>query len=150
MIARNPWELVQELASMQDRLNRAWGSMCDRGSDAVTNRGSWTPLVDIYQAGNTEIVMKVELAGLRREDIHLTIENNTLTVRGERKREDGVADDAYHRIERTFGPFSRTFTLPNTVDVGNVRAEYRDGVLTLRLPLREEARARHIEVPVSE
>ncbi len=150
MITRNPWELVRELASMQDRLNRAWGNVYDRESDAVTNRGSWTPLVDIYQTGNTEIVMKVELAGLRREDIQLTIENNTLTLRGERKHDEGVPDDAYHRIERSFGPFSRTFTLPNTVDGGNVRAEYRDGVLTLRLPLREEARARQIEVAVSE
>lgn len=150
MIARNPWELMRELATMQDRLNRAWGNVYDRESESVTNRGSWTPLVDIYQTDNTEIVMKMELAGLRREDIQLTIENNTLTVRGERKRDEGVADEAYHRMERTFGPFSRTFTLPNTVDAGNVRAEYREGVLTLRLPLREEARARQIEVAVSE
>lgn len=150
MIARNPWELMRELATMQDRLNRAWGSVYDRDSESVTNRGTWTPAVDIYQTDNKEIVMKAELAGLRREDIHLTIENNTLTIRGERKREDGVADEAYHRLERSVGPFARTFTLPNTVDAGNVRAEYRDGVLTLRLPLREEARPRQIEVAVSE
>lgn len=150
MIARNPWELMRELATMQDRLNRAWGGMYDRESEAVTNRGAWTPAVDIYQADNKEIVMKVEIAGVKREDIHLTVENNTLTISGERKREDGVPDEAYHRVERAYGPFSRTFTLPNTVEGGNVRAEYRDGVLTVRLPLRDEARPRQIEVAVTE
>jgi HSP20 family protein len=150
MIARNPFELMRELATMQDRLNRAWSGVYDRESEAVTNRGTWMPLVDIYQTGNTEIVMKAELAGVRREDIHLAVENNTLTISGERRHDEGVPNDAYHRVERAYGSFSRTFTLPNTIDAAAVKAEYRDGVLTVRLPLRAEARARQIEVAVAE
>lgn len=150
MIARNPFEVMRELAAMQDRLNRAWSNVYDRDSESMTNRGAWMPLVDIYQTDNTAIVMKAELAGLRREDIHLTVENNTLTISGERRQDDGVPGDAYHRVERAYGAFSRTFTLPNTVDAAGVKAEYRDGVLTVRLPLREESRARQIQVAVSE
>lgn len=149
-MATNPWEVMRELASMQDRMNRIWGNVYERGHEDVTSRGSWLPPVDIYETDSREIVLKAELPGLRREDIDLTVENNTLTIRGERKRDETIREDRYHRIERSYGSFSRSFTLPNTVDAGKVRAEYREGVLMIQLPLRDEARPRQIQVEVSE
>ncbi|HXW04005.1 MAG TPA: Hsp20/alpha crystallin family protein [Vicinamibacterales bacterium] len=145
----NPWDVMRELATMQERMNRIWGSAFERGHEDVSNRG-WVPPVDIYETESREIVLKAELPGLRREDINLSVENNTLTIRGERRRDDSVKEDRYHRIERTYGAFSRSFTLPNTIDGGKVRAEYRDGVLAVVLPLREEARPRQIQVEVAE
>jgi HSP20 family protein len=141
------WDLMRELASMQDRMNRLWGNLSDRRDD-VTSGGAWLPPVDIYETEGKEIVLKAELPGLRREDIDLTVENNTLTVRGERREDEGVRDGQYHRRERVAGTFSRSFTLPNAVDGTRVKAEYRDGVLTVRLPLRDEARPRQIQVDV--
>jgi HSP20 family protein len=150
MTTHNPWNAMRELATMQDRMNRIWGAAYDRGQDDVTSRGSWLPPVDIYETPSHEIVLKAEAPGLRREDIDLTVENNTLTIRGERKKDEAIPEDRYHRVERGFGPFSRSFTLPSTVDAGRVRAEYRDGVLTVTLPMREEARPRQIQVNVTE
>lgn len=116
----------------------------------VTSRGTWLPPVDIHETDEREIVLKAELPGLRREDIDLSVENSTLTIRGERRRDDQVGENQYHRVERAYGPFTRSFTLPNTIDANRVRAEYRDGVLTITLPLREEARPRQIQVEVQE
>ena len=148
-MALNQWDVVRELASMQDRMNRIWSSTFDRGHEDVTQRGSWQPLVDIYETEGREIVLRADLPGLRRDAIDLTVENNTLTIRGDRQRDDGIPDERYHRIERAYGTFSRSFTLPTTVDSGRVRADYRDGVLTITLPVREEARPRQIQVEVS-
>jgi HSP20 family protein len=146
-MATNPWDLMRELATMQERMNRVWGSAFDRGTEDVTSRG-WMPPVDIYENEAREIILKAELPGLRREDIDLTVENTTLTIRGERRRDDSISNERYHRMERQYGPFSRSFTLPNTLDSGHVRADYRDGVLTVTVPLREEARPRQIQVEV--
>ncbi len=145
----NPWDVMRELATMQERMNRIWGNFYDRGTEDVTSRGTWRPAVDIFENDSREIVLKAEVPGLKREDIDLTVENNTLTIRGERRREADIADDRYHRIERQYGPFSRSFTLPATVDATGVRAEYRDGMLTVTLPVREDARARQIQVEVN-
>lgn len=145
----NPWDVMRELATMQERMNRIWGNLYDRGTEDVTSRGTWQPAVDIFENDSREIVLKAEVPGLKREDIDLTVENNTLTIRGERRREADVADDRYHRIERQYGPFSRSFTLPATVDAAAVRAEYRDGMLTVTLPVREDARSRQIQVEVN-
>lgn len=149
-MASNPWDMMRELAAMQERMNRIWAGGYDRGHEDVTSRGTWLPPVDIYETADRQIVLKAELPGLRREDIDLTVENNTLTIRGERKREGGVPEDRYHRVERAYGAFSRSFTLPNTVDGANVRAEYREGVLTVTLPTRDEVRPRQIEVAAAE
>jgi HSP20 family protein len=146
----NPWDVMRELATMQHRMNRIWNNMYDRGAEDVTSRGTWQPPVDIFETAAKEFVIKAELPGLKREDIDLTVENSTLTVRGERHRDPDVAEDRYHRIERQYGAFSRSFTLPATVDAGRVRAEYQDGVLTVTLPVREEARPRQIQVEVKE
>jgi HSP20 family protein len=148
-MASNPWEVMRELATMQERMNRIWGNMYERGSEDVTSRGTWLPPVDIFETADREIVLKAELPGLRREDIDLTVENNTLTIRGERRRDPEISEDRYHRFERQYGAFSRSFTLPPTVDASRVRAEYRDGVLTVTLPVRDEARPRQIQVEVN-
>jgi HSP20 family protein len=140
---------MRELAVMQERMNRAWSTLQDRRTEPVGDRGTWTPAVDIYRTADTAIVLKAELPGLRREDIDVSVEDATLTIRGQRRREEGVADEAYHRVERQYGGFSRSFTLPADVDTTEVRADYRDGVLTVRLPRREEARQRQIQVAIS-
>lgn len=142
------WDLMRELASMQDRMNRIWGNLSDRGREDVTGTGAWMPPVDIFETDAREIVLKAELPGLRREDIDLTVEHSTLTIRAERRGDDSVRDAQYHRRERLCGTCSRSFTLPNTVDAAQVKAEYRDGVLTVRLPLREAAKPRQIQVEV--
>jgi HSP20 family protein len=148
MLAANPFDVMRELATMQDRMNRIWGNVYDRGHEDVTSRGRWQPAVDIYETDGREVVILVDAPGLRREDIDVTVENSTLTVKGERRRDGSIDEDRYHRIERAYGAFSRSFTLPTTLDGTKVRAEYRDGVLTIVLPLREEARPRQIQVEV--
>ena len=140
------WDVMRELSSMQDRMNRIWGTMYDRGREDVSGHGAWLPPVDIYETADKEIVLKAELAGLKRDAIDLTVENNTLTIRGQRQPDEAAADAQFHRSERVFGAFSRSFTLPNTVDAAKVKAEYRDGVLTVRVPQREEAKPKQIEV----
>lgn len=139
----------RDLASMQDRINRIFGEAYLRNNDEdVLNRGDWRPVVDIYETGKHEIVLRAELPGLKREDIDIRVENNTLTLRGERKRDAEVKQESYHRVERSYGSFSRSFSLPTTVDTEKVSAAFTDGVLTITLPMREEAKPRQIQVQV--
>ena len=139
----------REMAALQERVNRAFGDMSRQYDDDLTTRGSWIPAVDIYQTDNHTLVLKVELPDVAREDIDLRVENNTLTITGQKQRDTAVKEDQYHRIERTFGSFSRTFTLPPTVDAGKIGAEFKNGVLTVTLPLREDAKPRQIQVTVN-
>jgi HSP20 family protein len=139
----------RDLASMQDRINRIFGEAYLRNNDDdVTNRGDWRPVVDIYENDKHEIVLRAELPGLKREDLDIRVENNTLTLRGERKRDTEVKQESYHRVERSYGSFSRSFSLPTTVDTEKVSAAFTDGVLTITLPMREEAKPRQIQVQV--
>jgi HSP20 family protein len=136
------WEPGRELASMEiDRLNRMFENFY---TDAFSR--TWTPAVDIYETDDHEVVVKVELPDLKREDISITFENQTLTIRGERKRDESVRRENYQRLERFYGQFTRSFTLPATVDAARISATYRDGVLTVHMPQREEARPKQIEV----
>jgi HSP20 family protein len=112
------------------------------------NRGAWVPVVDIYSNGH-DLVLKAELPDMKEEQIELTIEDNTLTLSGEKKLDAEVTEELFHRIERSYGAFARTFTLPPTVDAGKVSAQYRSGVLTVRLPLREEAKPNRIKIEVA-
>src|SRR5438045_8768985 len=102
------------------------------GSGAAT----WVPPVDIYQNGDHELVLKAELPDMSREDIDVTVENFVLTVKGEKKVSDEVREEQYHHTERRYGTFSRSFSLPQTVDSNRVSAEYKNGILTVRLPLQ--------------
>jgi HSP20 family protein len=113
---------------------------------------TWMPPVDIYQTGEHELVLKAELPDMSREDIDITVENFVLTIKGEKKfgaGVEGVKEEQFHHVERRYGTFSRSFSLPQTVDAGRVSAEYKNGVLTVRLPLREEAKPRQIKVDVA-
>ena len=110
---------------------------------------TWVPPVDIYQTGDQELVLKAELPEIAREDIDITIENFVLTIKGEKKPGADVKQEQFHHVERRYGTFSRSFSLPQTVDAGKVSADYKNGVLSVRLPLREEARPRQIKVDVA-
>jgi HSP20 family protein len=143
------WTPLQDLATVQDRMNRLFHEFHSRQEDDVMTRGAWVPPVDIFESGNKELVIKAELPAMTREEIDVTVENQTLSIRGEKKFNQEVKDEQYHRVERTYGAFSRSFTLPLTVDVTKVAAEYKDGVLTVTLPLREEAKPKHIKVEVA-
>jgi HSP20 family protein len=140
----------RDLTSMQDRINRIFGEAYLRSNtdDDVTNRGDWRPPVDIYENDKHEIVLRAELPGLKREELDIRVENNTLTLRGERKHDAEVKQESYHRVERTYGAFSRSFSLPTTVNPEKVSATFADGVLTITLPMREEAKPRQIQVQV--
>ncbi len=138
----------REFAQLQERINRAFGDAY-RNDEGLMTSGSWVPPVDIYQNGDQEVVLKAELPDMSREDIDITVDNGTLTIKGEKKLSNDVKEEQFHRIERRYGAFSRSFSLPQTVDTGKVAAEYRNGVLTIRLPLREEAKPRQIKVDVA-
>lgn len=137
------WNPAQELASMEiDGLNR----MFDDFFGSTFNR-TWVPAVDIYENDAHEYVIKADLPDLKREDITVTFENNVLTLKGERKAEfESTRNDRYQRVERAHGTFTRSFTLPATVDASRISAAYKDGVLTVRVPQREEAKPKQIEV----
>src|SRR5690242_7465811 len=133
------WDPLHELATMEvDRLNSMFSNFYGEGF----SRG-WVPPVDIYEGDDRELVIKAELPDMKREDIAVTFENNVLTLKGERKSGE-IARDRYQRLERFHGTFSRSFTLPATVDAANISATYKDGVLTVRLPQRAEAKPKQI------
>ena len=123
-----------------------WDPFRDFGFAAAN---TWVPPVDIYQSSEHELVLKAELPDMSREDIDITVENATLTIKGEKKVAGEVQEEQFHHVERRYGTFSRSFSLPQTVDLGKVAADYKNGVLTIRLPLREEAKPRQIKVDVA-
>ena len=116
---------------------------------ALMTEGAWVPPVDIFENGDHELVLKAELPDMSREDIDITVDHGTLTIKGEKKLAADLKEEQFHRIERRYGAFSRSFSLPRTVDTAKVGAEYRHGVLTIRLPLREDAKPRQIKVDVA-
>ena len=137
------WDPARDLATMEiDRLNEMFSSFMG-GAGLARN---WVPPVDIYETDNHEVVIKAELPEMKREDISVTFENNVLTLKGERKFETEVPRDRFQRFERFYGSFSRSFTLPATVDAAKISAAYKDGVLTVRLPQREEAKPKQIAI----
>jgi HSP20 family protein len=136
----------RDLRSLQDEVNRLFSTNLSRAYDEEgIARGAWNPSVDIYE-NKDQIVLEAELPGMTREDFDLSIENNVITLRGERRFEKKDDGDNYHRVERSYGSFTRSFTLPQTVEAENVEAEYRNGVLRVKLPKREEVKARRIEI----
>jgi HSP20 family protein len=139
----------REFAQLQDRINRVFSDTYGRDDEGLLTSGTWVPPVDIYQNGEHEVVLKAELPDMTREDIDITVDNGTLTIRGEKKFSNDVKEESFSRIERRYGVFSRSFSLPQTVDAAKVGAEYKNGVLTVRLPLREEAKPRQIKVDVA-
>jgi len=139
----------KEFAHMQDRLNRAFSDAYGRSDEGLFSSGSWLPPVDIYQNGEHELVLKAELPDMARENIDVTVVDGTLTIKGEKKLSSDVKEEQFHRVERRYGTFSRSFSLPPTVDASKVGAEYKNGVLTVKLPMREESKPRQVKVDVA-
>jgi HSP20 family protein len=146
------WEPFRDLVSIQDRMNRLFDESfrgINRGaSEEDWSLGAWAPAVDIYEKDGN-IVLKAELPGVDPKDVDVRVENNVLTLRGERKFDEEVQKDSYHRVERSYGLFTRSFTLPNVVDTEKIKAEYKDGVLRMTLPKKDEAKPKQISISVT-
>jgi HSP20 family protein len=145
------WDPFQELNLITDRMNRLFQDSFGRATtreDALTT-ASFVPPVDIYE-DEQNITLKLEVPGIDQKDIDVRLENNTLTVRGERKFEKEEKEENFHRVERRYGSFYRAFTLPNTVDSDNVNAEYENGVLKIKLAKKAEAKPKQIKVNVGQ
>jgi HSP20 family protein len=145
------WDPFREFAQIQDRLNRVFTDASGRSGkdEGFLTSGAWVPPVDIYQNGDHELVLNAELPAMTREEIDVTVDDGTLTIKGEKRFPDGPKEDQFHRVERRYGAFSRSFSLPQTVDPNKVSAEYKNGVLTVRLGVREEAKPRSIKVDIA-
>jgi len=146
------WEPFRELLSTQDRFNQLFNQTFSQafgeGQGHELGSRNWAPAVDIYE-NDHELVIKAELPGIDSKDVEVRVENHTLLITGERKFEKDTSEGNYHRVERTYGTFSRSFTLPATVSAENAQAEYKDGVLTLKLAKREEAKPKTIQIQVA-
>ena len=136
---------VDDFQNLHERFNRIFQDTALSRFGSEESMGSWTPLCDIYEEGDN-IVVKAEVPGIDRNDIDVQVENNVLTLRGERKREQEVKSENLYRTERFYGSFTRSFTLPVTVDTQNIRAEYKDGILRVTMPKVEEAKPRKIKI----
>ena len=132
--------------SLQNQISRLFNEAFERSSDE-SSITAWAPAVDIFETEH-ELVVKADLPDIKPEEIDVRVENNILTIRGERKFEKKVDQSNYLRVERTFGSFSRSFSLANTVNSEAIKAEYKNGVLTLTVPKREEAKPKQIKVNV--
>jgi HSP20 family protein len=140
------WEPVRGLTSLQDQVNRVFHEAFDRtGEDSSLS--AWAPSVDIYETEH-ELVVKADLPEIDPKDLDIRVENNILTIRGERKFAKQVNEDKYLRVERSYGSFARSFTLASTVNPEAIKADYQNGVLTLSIPKREEAKPKQIKVNV--
>lgn len=141
MVRLANWDPMRDMARVMNEMVRG-------GFDRESVRGSWTPPVDIKETANAlEIV--AEMAGFAPDDVEVSTENGVLTFRGERVREEAAQGELFHRTERTYGSFERSFQLPRNVDTNKIEAEFRNGLLRLVLPKREEAKPRTIEVKVN-
>lgn len=143
-MALTRWSPVRDLAAIEiDRLNRMFESAFSGQPLASV---AWVPAIDVYETAEKDVVVKADLPAMKREEIRVTFENNILSIEGERKFVSDTTEEHYHRMERGYGAFRRSFTLPATVDPNRVEATYQDGVLTVKLPRREESRPRQIQV----
>jgi|KBSSwiStaDraftv2_1062776.scaffolds.fasta_scaffold03367_5 HSP20 family protein len=136
------WDPFQELASWSNRLNR---SLNDRPGHTEDSFGAWAPAVDIFEKDH-KLVIRAELSGVKKEDIDIDIENGVLTLKGERKRETEVDEGNAYRLERVYGAFTRSFSLPTTVDPSKVEAVYKDGVLEVAVPKLEAAKPKKVQI----
>src|SRR5467141_18646 len=142
------WYPYRELNTLQERVNRLFHeSFSNEGRDESLATSSFAPAVDVYEDEHN-ITLKIEVPGIDEKDIDVRIENNTLTVHGERKIEKEEKEENYRRIERQYGSFTRSFTLPSSVDPGQVSANYDKGVLTIKLAKKAEAKPKQIKVNV--
>jgi HSP20 family protein len=137
----------RNFSEFQDQLNRIVESSL-KGSPDTSALTTWAPAVDIYETEN-DLVLKADLPEVAEKDIDIRVENNMLTIRGERKLEESVKEDNYLRVERAYGSFSRSFSLPTTVDTESIKANYKNGVLTVELPKRAESKPKQVKINVT-
>ena len=138
--------LFPDFVGTRDRLNHLFGGLWE--TEGVTTTGDWTPLVDIVENDGV-ITIKAELPGIDPKDVAVTIDNNVLTLKGERRLDKEEKKENYHRLERRYGTFARSFALPTIVDTENVKAEFKNGVLVIDVPKKENAKPRTLEVKVA-
>jgi HSP20 family protein len=141
------WDPFRNFSVLQDQFNR----MVESGLKASPDNSAlttWAPAVDIYETEN-DLVLKADLPEVAEKDIDIRVENNMLTIRGERKFEESVKEDNYLRVERAYGSFSRSFSLPTTVDTESIKANYKNGVLTVELPKRAESKPKQVKINVT-
>lgn len=143
------WTPFRELSTVQERMNRLFEDVMKppyRADEGLAS-SSWAPAVDIFET-DKEIVLKAELPEMQEKDIEIKVEDNVLSISGERHMEKEVKEESYHRIERAYGSFNRSFTLPRTVDRDAIKAAYKDGVLKVSLPKKEEIKPKQIKIDV--
>jgi HSP20 family protein len=143
------WNPYRDLTSLADQVTRAFGAPAGRTRDEELSLGSWTPPVDILEEKD-RIVLTAELPGFTSDQVEVQMEGGVLTLKGERKFEDETEGRNYHRVERSYGQFVRSFTLPNNVNRDAIKATFHDGLLSIELPKREEAKPRQIKISVEE
>jgi HSP20 family protein len=141
------WYPFRSVSTLQEQVNRLFEGTSSASGDPA-NLTAWAPSVDVYETEN-ELVIKADLPAVSEKDIDLRVENNMLTIRGERKFEQNVKEENYLRVERSYGSFSRSFSLPNTVDTQAIKAEYTDGVLSVTLPKRAESKPKQVKINVT-
>ena len=150
MTVMTRWNPYRELENLQNRMSRLFEEQYGGGrEEALTTSGAFVPPVDIYEDQHG-IQLKLEVPGIDEKDLNINVENNVLTVSGERKFESEQKEENFHRIERRYGSFTRSFTLPNTVDTEKINADYNNGVLGIRLVKREEAKPKQIKVNIGQ
>ncbi len=144
------WDPLKDLISLQERMNRLFDEALTRttkGDEEALSRGIWSPAVDIYETED-DIVLKAELPGINKDDVTVEVKDNILILKGERRFEKDIKEENYHRMERAYGAFQRSFTLPNIVEKDKVKARYKDGVLEITLPKASESKPKQIKVEV--
>jgi HSP20 family protein len=140
------WTPMGHLQSFQDEMNRMFNQFFRGGGEEGSwGHSTWTPPVDIYETDDA-LVFQADLPGVDKDEVSIEVHNNTLILRGERKHDAAVTEDNYHRVERAYGPFQRSFVLPTMVDQEKVQASYHEGMLELRLPKLESAKPRRIAI----
>jgi len=141
------WDPFRELSEFQNRLGSFFGRSPARKGQESPNFSQWSPAVDIIE-DDKEFLIKAELPDIRKEDVHVTVDNGVLTISGERKWENEEKNKRYHRVERAYGSFTRSFSLPDGADPGKVRAECKDGILQIHVQKSETGKPKNIEVKV--
>jgi HSP20 family protein len=139
------WEPFRDMLSLRADMDRLFSSLF--GGAQEEREGLWAPIVDIEE-DNDSIMVKAEIPGMSKEDIKVSVQSNILTITGERKHESETKNKTFHRVERSYGKFSRMITLPTDVDADKVKANYKDGILSITLPKPEAVKPKHIDVEI--
>ncbi len=139
------WDPFREFVALQERMNRLFDQTFSRSQAEVSGAGTWSPPVDLYESQES-LMLKAELPEVDQSDIELRIDSNRISLKGERRMKDAIKQEQFHRMERAFGPFNRTFTLPTTIDSEKVKAEFKNGILMVIMPKRVDKNSKHIPI----